>query len=223
MLFNQTALLLSSSPLLLFLRPGDFSAQEWRNLRAAIALVPPPPSSDPPSASGLKLTVLRPGLLPALLRSPSLPSTLSTTHLSLPTHLSGPLAVLTSPNPLHPPTLLALLQILNQFSLSPSPHADPVDPKAKVKPEVVERLKLLSSVVERETSLGPEATRDVGKLPTLEVLRSMVVGLLSSPAARIVGVVGERARTVGRTVEGFKLGLEAKEGAGAVVEGAVAP
>ncbi|KAK4705990.1 large subunit ribosomal protein L10, partial [Phenoliferia sp. Uapishka_3] len=211
LLFNQTSLLLQSSPVVLFLRPGDFSAQEWRNLRAAIAKVPSAPSTSSAGASddleaALKLTVLRPGLLPALLRSSAFPSTLPTSHISTASHLSGPLAVLTAPT-LHPPTLTAILKILTTFSLSPSPNAPPIDPKAKKAAEVVERLKLLSSVVE-ERALDAGETKVVGTLPPLDALRSMIVGLLSSPASRIVGVVGERARTVGRTVEGFKIGLE---------------
>ncbi|KAL8287110.1 hypothetical protein RQP46_004116 [Phenoliferia psychrophenolica] len=221
LLFNQTSLLLQSSPVVLFLRPGDFSAQEWRNLRAAIANIPsaPSPSSASSAASSstpsafdtpspaLKLTVLRPGLLPALLRSSAFPSSMPTSHISTASHLSGPLAVLTAPA-LHPPTLSAILNILTTFSLSPSPNAPPVDPKAKVAPIVVERLELLSSVVEAR-AFSPVETKHVGTLPPLDILRSQIVGLLSSPASRIVGVIGERARTVGRTVEGFKLGLEA--------------
>lgn len=204
--------------MVLFLRPGDFSAQEWRSLRAAIAKVPPPtPSSALDAvAPALKLTVLRPGLLPALLRSTSLPPSLPTCHISTASHLSGPLAVLTAPS-LHPPTLSAILQILTTYSLSPSPNAPPVDPKAKKAVEVVERLKLLSSVVE-ERAFGPSETKVVGTLPPLDVLRSQIVGLLSSPASRIVGVVGERARTVSRALEGFKLGLEETAGGEAKME-----
>lgn len=211
LLLNQTALLLQASPVVLFLRPGDFSAQEWRSLRAAIAKVPSP-TPDAPEAGGVRLTVLRPGLLPALLRSPTLAAGVPTAHLGTSTHLSGPLAVLTAPS-LHPPTLSALLATLSAFSLSPSPNAAPVDPKAKQPVEVVERLGLLSSVVEQR-AFDPRETKAVATLPALDVLRSQIVGLLASPAARIVGVVGERARTVGRTLEGFKLGLEGPAEAG---------
>ncbi|GAA5905189.1 hypothetical protein JCM6882_000404 [Rhodosporidiobolus microsporus] len=232
LLFRQHEHLLDSNDLVLFLRPGAFAADEWRSLRAQLAAVPPPPpppaaAADSPSPSpsssassspdastssspqdALKLTLLRPGLLPALLRSasssPSSPS-LDLSHLSHPSHLKGPLAVLTAPS-LHPPTLSAVLSILRKFSRTPAPNAPP--PAADAPP--TERLEVLSSLVERQAA-SAERTKQVGDLPTLEVLRAQIVGLLSAPGSRITGVLGARAREVGRTVEGFKVGLEDKE------------
>ncbi|GAA5827566.1 hypothetical protein JCM11251_001736 [Rhodosporidiobolus azoricus] len=222
LLYRQHDHLLHSNDLVLFLRPGAFAADEWRTLRAQLAAIPPPPppastsspssSSDPDSAAALKLTVLRPGLLPALLRSaseasstPSSTPPLDLSHLSLPSHLKGPLAVLTSPT-LHPPTLSAILTILRKFSRTPAPNAPPLPADAPP----VERLEVLSSLVEKRAA-SPDRTKTVGDLPPLDVLRAQIVGLLSAPGSRITGVLGARAREVGRTVEGFKVGLEEKD------------
>lgn len=224
-LFASHRHLITANPLVLFLRPGDFSATEWRQLRAAIAAIPPSPpkatdaGSSPNTASedtdaGLKLTVLRPGLLPALLRDPSTSTAVNTSMLATPSHLQGPLAVLTSSS-LHPPTLSRVLAILRQFSHAPSPNAPPPDPKAKGKQPVVERMELLSGLFEHTQVANESRTRDViAKLPALDVLRSQIVGLLGMPGSRITGVLGARAREVGRTVEGFKAGLEGTSSAG---------
>jgi len=67
---------------------------------------------------------------------------------------------------------------------------------------------LLSSLLEKRVAASRERTKEVGKLPELEQLRSMIVGVLSAPGSRITGVIGAQARQVGRTVEGFKVGLE---------------
>ncbi|BGP51609.1 hypothetical protein JCM10450v2_007559 [Rhodotorula kratochvilovae] len=218
-LYEHHRALLTSSPLVLFLRPGDFSAHEWRSIRAQLAQVPPPPpspssstpssSSSPPAPTdaGLTLTLLRPGLLPALLRDPASPlsASLDTTFLASPSHLAGPLAVLTAPS-LHPPTLARALALVQ--SVSRTPKADAPPPAAGAPP--LERLGVLSALVERAAA-DPARTDAVAKLPPLEVLRAQLVGLISAPGSRIAGVLGARAQEVGRTLEGFKLGLEEQQ------------
>ncbi|BGP43399.1 hypothetical protein JCM10449v2_007434 [Rhodotorula kratochvilovae] len=213
-LYEHHRALLTASPLVLFLRPGDFSAHEWRSIRAQLAQLPPPPpspssspssssSSSPPDA-GLTLTLLRPGLLPALLRDPASPlsASLDTTFLASPSHLAGPLAVLTAPS-LHPPTLARALALVQ--SVSRTPKADAPPPAAGAPP--LERLGVLSALVERAAA-DPARTDAIAKLPPLEVLRAQLVGLISAPGSRIAGVLGARAQEVARTLEGFKLGLE---------------
>ncbi|GAA5866490.1 hypothetical protein JCM8547_000641 [Rhodosporidiobolus lusitaniae] len=220
LLFRQHQHLLTSNQLVLFLRPGDFNAHEWRDLRAQLAALPPAlpadlsssssssssSSADSPS-SDLKLTLLRPGLLPALLRNPpssssSSSSPLDSALLAHSSHLKGPLCVLTSPS-LHPPTLSSVLKLLTKFSRTPPPNAPP--PAADAAP--LDRLSVLSSLVEHR-AVDAARTQKIAELPPLEVLRAQIVGLLSAPGSRITGVLGARAREVGRTVEGFKVGLE---------------
>ncbi|GAA5912341.1 hypothetical protein JCM8208_003331 [Rhodotorula glutinis] len=226
LLFRQHEHLLTANPLVLFLRPSDFSAHEWRALRANLAQLPPSPvpsssssSSSSPSPSPpapLSLTVLRPGLLPALLRSPSSPVALALdpTHLASPSHLQGPLAVLTAPV-VDPPTLSRVLALVHTFSRTPKPDSAPPAPGAPP----VERLALLSALVDRQAATV-ERTHAVANMPTLEVLRAQLVGLVQAPGSRIVGVVGARAGELARTLEGFKLGLEG--GAAGEREGAQA-
>lgn len=229
-LFASHRHLLLNNDLVLFLRPTDFSATEWRQLRAAIGQVHVPgeatsssssssSSSSTLAAQSLTLTVLRPGLLPALLRDESLSSRINTGFLSQPSHLQGPLAVLTCPS-LHPPTLSRVLTILSKFSRQPSRNAPPPAPadaksKSSAAPAVVERMAVMSSLLEHTRIADEQRTRNViAKLPPLNVLQSQVVGLLSTPASRIAGILGARSREVGRTVQGFKEGLEQAQGQG---------
>lgn len=168
-------------------------------------------SSSDSAAAPLSLTVLRPGLLPALLRDSASPvsQALDASHLGSPSHLQGPLAVLTAPS-VDPPTLSRVLSLVQTFSRTPKPDSVPLP--AGTPP--LERLSLLSALVDR-TAADPARTAQVAKLPSLDVLRAQLVGLISAPGSRIAGVVGARAGELARTLEGFKLGLEegAKGGA----------
>lgn len=85
----------------------------------------------------------------------------------------------------------------------------------------VERLELLSSLVEKRAFEGKEGIKTIASLPTLDVLRSQIVGILSAPAARIVGVVGARGRELGRTLEGLKEGLRIEQEGPVVAEAGV--
>ncbi|TKA51784.1 hypothetical protein B0A53_05470 [Rhodotorula sp. CCFEE 5036] len=219
--FREQAHLLTHNDLVLFLRPGDFAAHEWRTIRQQIAAVPPPPASSegsiPTTAEGnqLRLTYLRPGLVPAIVRTLQQQRTQGTavpdtSLLADASHSSGPLAALTAPT-LHPPTLLRVLTLLQTFSRTPPPNAPPPPPPVKGKdapPIVVERLKLLSSLLDQTTAADPDQTTKIANLPPIEVLQAQIVGLLSAPGARITGVVSARASELARTLEGFKLGLE---------------
>ena len=213
-LFQHHVHLLTSSPAVLFLRPGHFSADEWRALRQGIAALPPssPTSAEAGSGSSAepakpKLTLLRPGLLPALLRSEELAAgaKFDLSLLSDKSHLVGPLCALTLPE-LSPPTLHKLLALVNKASSTPAPGADPNTPKD----DVPARLALLSSLVEQR-ALDPAGTARVSLLPGLDQLRAQIVGLLSQPAASLAGVLGARGRDLARTLMGLEEGLKPKE------------
>lgn len=213
--FREQAHLLTHNDLVLFLRPGDFAAHEWRTIRQQIAAVPPPPpaasegsipTTTEEGSNQLRLTYLRPGLMPAIVRTLQQQRTgtvPNTSLLSDASHSAGPLAAVTAPT-LHPPTLLRVLHLLQTFSRTPPPNAPPPAPDAPP----VERLKLLSSLLDQTTAADPDQTTKVANLPPLEVLHAQIVGLLSAPGARITGVVSARASELARTLEGFKLGLE---------------
>lgn len=231
--FREQQHLLTNHDLVLFLRPGDFAAHEWRQLRQQIAAVPPPPPSPSATAqeaaspvNDLRLTYLRPGLVPAVIRdlerqqqlrqsraaategsssssSSAPPAAIDTSYLADPSHLSGPLAAVTAQT-LHPPTLLRVLALLRRFARTPPPNAPPPAPDAPP----LERIKVLSSLLERHTAADPHRTAAVAQLPAIEVLHAQLVGLLSAPGARISGVLSARASDLARTLEGFKVGLE---------------
>ncbi|GEM11506.1 50S ribosomal protein L10 [Rhodotorula toruloides] len=222
--YRRHAHLLTANDVVLFLRPGEFNAHEWGTLRAQLAALSANPAD--PSTPPLKLTVLRPGLLSPLVRAaqPRDPKAKKPKHqqqslqlsdaarealaaldfslINDRSHTSGPIAVVTSPS-LHPPTLSKVLALVNKFSQTPNPNRPAPGPKDPP----VERLAILSSLVERQAATL-ERTEEVGKLPSLDTLRAQLVGLLSAPGARITGVVGARAQEIGRALEGFKLGLE---------------
>lgn len=193
LLFKAHARLLLNSPLALFLRPSDFSAQEWSSLRASLQAVDP----------HAKLTVLRPGLLPALLRSARF-SHLDQTQLSQ--HLQGPLAVLTLPT-LHPPSFSKLLSTLDTVSTTPGPKEPPPDPKSKKPKTVTQRLALLSTLIHGR-ALDLPATHHIAKLPPLPVLHSQIIALIGGPSRSIAGILAARGQQVARTLEGYKQGLE---------------
>ena len=193
LLFKAHSRLLLGSALSIFLRPSNFSAQEWSTLRASLVAL------DPQA----KLSVLRPGLLPALLRSPQFRNFDQT---QLRSHLQGPLAVLTLPH-LDPPSFTKLLSTLDAISTSPGPKEQPHDPKSKTPRVVIQRLQLLSTLIHNR-ALDVPATQLVAKLPPLPVLHSQIIGLIGGASRSIVGIVGARGQEVARTLEGFKQGLE---------------
>ncbi|KAM0785981.1 hypothetical protein ACM66B_006799 [Microbotryomycetes sp. NB124-2] len=206
--------LLTTNKVVLFLRPSEFTAHEWRDLRADLAqasAAAQTAAGDNANPSQLKLTVLRPGLLPALLRDDTIRAQFDASLLS--THLAGPLAVLTAQD-LHPPTLQKVLKVLDKYSTAPARNAPPVDPKEQAKGsksagavDKAQRLPVLSSLFEAQAA-DHARTVAVSKMPSLDTLRAQIVGLLSMPGARITGILGQRAVEVSRTLQGFKQGLE---------------
>lgn len=107
-----------------------------------------------------------------------------------------------------------MLKLVEKFSKLPQLNKPP-PPKGS---PPIERFKLLSSLLEKREAADPNRTKQVGGLPELDVLRSMIVGILSAPGSRITGVVGASARQVQRTVEGFKVGLQEQEEKGKSTE-----
>lgn len=78
----------------------------------------------------------------------------------------------------------------------------------QVKEPPVPALAVVGGLVEGNLFLL-EGLKEVTKLPSLEKLHSQIIGLISSPASQITGVLSQAAGgRVARTLEGFKQGLE---------------
>lgn len=137
------------------------------------------------------------------------------------------LAVLTFPD-LNPPQLNA---ILNVFARTLPPRA-PLDPAqvAKDRAEalakqvpgrrpifprypLVPELKVVGALIDGRT-VRADAVPGVAQLPTLDVLRAQIVGLLSAPGSQLAAVLNEAGGAkLARTLEGFKKSLEEEQGA----------
>ena len=173
-LFDKYRDLLESSAIAFFFRHKNLTTSELDTLRNDLKAIP----TDAP----LRLTVLRTNLLPPVLRAlPNLPSDL------LAQEVKGSLAVFTSPE-LHPPTLKAYLRVFNQ-------HAKrlnvPAKPATKTLPASlpIQKLDLLSSVVEQRRELTAEQSKAVADLPDLKGLQSQIVGLLQGAPSQLVAVL----------------------------------
>ncbi|EKM84233.1 hypothetical protein AGABI1DRAFT_110793 [Agaricus bisporus var. burnettii JB137-S8] len=212
----------ANSPIL-FLQHQDFTANRLKTLRVDINTAAQRiASSDADASPSLpKLTVVRTSILGAALRD--LKGVNRSSVRKMVKDTKGSFALLTLPN-FHPPQLQAVLRAMEK-SAPPRPpktpeqikqeleakNADPATPGRRVK-RVRETktpdLRLVGALIEGRVFL-PEDVKDVSKLPTLETLRSQVVGLLGAPASQLAAVLGQASGgSLARTLEGFKKGLE---------------
>ena len=228
---------------LIFLQHTKFSISRLTKLRKDIAaatarkggfapslLNPGPtpltPSDDPSITTPPSLTVIRTSIFGAALRDYS-PIDAGTAKAISNTVENG-LAVLSLPS-LDPPMLNAILNALQrsvpplkpggkaQDSSSKKPSADDPDfvPGRRVKrskPTPTPELTVMGALIEGRV-FKAAAVRDVASLPALDTLRAQLIGLISSPANQIAGILGQASGgQLARTLEGFKKGLEDAEG-----------
>ena len=227
---------------LIFLQHTNFSISRLTKLRKDIAaatarkggfapslLNPGPtpltPSDDPSITTPPSLTVIRTSIFGAALRDYS-PIDANTTKAISNTVENG-LAVLSLPS-LDPPTLNAILNALQKsvpplkpgkVTQVPSSKKTPADdpdfvPGRRVKrakPTPTPELMVMGALIEGRV-FKAAAVRDIASLPTLDTLRAQLIGLISSPANQIAGVLGQaRGGQLARTLEGFKKSLEDAE------------
>jgi len=84
----------------------------------------------------------------------------------------------------------------------------------RVKPTLTPELTVMGALIEGRVFRAP-AVQDVASLPTLDTLRAQLIGLISSPANQIAGVLVQASGgQLARTLEGFRKGLEDGEGNG---------
>ncbi|KAK0455869.1 hypothetical protein EV421DRAFT_1749125 [Armillaria borealis] len=211
-----------TSPLI-FLSREDFSAERLKKLRidllVASSRVPPPKDSQPiPSPT---LTVIHSGVFGAALRD--FPDINIAEAEKMIEGITGGYAILSIPM-FHPPYLSAILRALDR-SVPPRPkkteeeiakqlaakNADPATPGRRMKRQravLVPELKVLGALIEGKILLPP-TVKDVANLPTLDTLRSQIVGLLSTPATQLAAVLGEASGgRLARTLEGYRQALE---------------
>lgn len=197
-LYASHAALLTRSPLLVFLKPGDLTADEWRALRAKLP-------------NETRLSVLRAGLVKALIDRRELD--LDDSRLSK--HVDGPLAVLSLRPTAHafsdPAILARALDVLARHSRAPHPSKPaPATPKG-ARPEQQERLPVLSALIDSSHAVSAQDAKDrIARLPNLDVLRAQIVGVIASPAQSLASTLGANAQAVARALQGLKLALEQK-------------
>jgi len=224
---------------LIFLQHTKFSISRLTKLRKDIAaatarkggfapslLNPGPtpltPNNDPSITIPPSLTVIRTSIFGAALRDYT-PIDADTAKDISKTVENG-LAVLSLPS-LDPPTLNAILNALQKSipplkpgeaaraSSSKKPSADDPDfvpgrRVKRVKPTLTPELTVMGALIEGRV-FKAAAVRDVASLPTLDTLRAQLIGLISSPAGQIAGILGQASGgQLARTLEGFKKGLE---------------
>ena len=228
---------------LIFLQHNKFSISRLTKLRKDIAaatarkggfapslLNPGPtpltPSNDPSITIPPSLTVIRTSIFGAALRNYSPIDAKAAKEISK--TVENGLAILSLPS-LDPPTLNAILKALQksapplkpgaaaQASSSKKPSADDPDfvpgrRVKRVKPTRTPELTVMGALIEGRV-FKTAAIQDVAALPTLDTLRAQLIGLISSPANQIAGMLGHASGgQLVRTLEGFKKGLEDAEG-----------
>lgn len=227
-----------TKPLIIFHRE-DFTAERLRKLRADLHTTTQkikrpatlPSLSDPTPAPAEPypaptLTVVRSSIFGAALRDYA---NFTSTDMAMLDRMTddvhGGYAVLSFPE-LSPPYLAGVLRALER-AVPPPPPVAPVDPKQpkkdpthpgrkekRFKPILTPTLRVVGGIVEGRVLLA-DSVKEVGKLPTLDVLRSQIVGLLSAPGMQLAGVLNSAAGgQLARTLEGYKLSLEEEQNGG---------
>jgi len=228
-LYAEYTALTSSNDLHLLLGHADMSASLLTKLRRQLAetCLPRSPSNPFGIPKGSDITRLPPKLL--VVRCHMLVAALRAQDQwkdgskNLGSTLRGPVAILSLPT-LDPPHLTAILKVLNRTLPKPSAPAatsvrkgkedelamPPLGGGGTKKPKEprVPSLQVVGGLIEGRMFKFEELDR-VTSLPSLQVLHSQIVGLLSGPPAQLVGVLSQAAGgRLLRTLDGFRQGLE---------------
>ena len=228
---------------LIFLQHNKFSISRLTKLRKDIAaattrkggfapslLNPGPtpltPSNDPSTITPPSLTVIRTSIFGAALRDYVHIDAKAAKDIS--NTVENGLVVLSLPS-LDPPMLNAILNALQRSAppLKPGEVAQGSSPKKpsvddpdfvpgrrvkRVKPTLTPELTVMGALIEGRVFKAP-GVQDVASLPTLDMLRAQLIGLISSPANQIAGILAQASGgQLVRTLEGFRKGLEDAEG-----------
>lgn len=216
---------------ILFLQHEDFTADRLRKLRLDVMTAAqrsaPAPADPIPGTSSLlpMLTVVRTNIFGVALRDR--PGINKSAVKKMVKGTKGSFALLTMSN-FHPPQLKAILIAMAKSAPPKKPktqeeieqeqaakNADPTQPgrrMKRVRPIRTPDLKVVGALIEDRVYIK-EDVADVSKLPTLDTLRSQIVGLLGSSASQLAAVLVQASGgSLARTLEGFKKGLEEEQG-----------
>jgi len=210
---------------ILCLQHEEFTADRLRKLRLDImtaAQRSAPSLANPTSEASLPtLTVVRTNIFGVALRDRAGIDKSAVKKMVKGT--KGSFALLTMSN-FHPPQLKAILAAMAKSAPPKKPKsqeeieqeqaakkADPAQPgrrMKRVRPIRTPELKVVGALIEDRVYIKG-AVADVCKLPTLDALRSQIVGLLGSATSQLAAVLAQASGgSLARTLEGFKKGLE---------------
>lgn len=223
-LMQQYKEVLTNSPVVIFLKPSDFSIEEVTRLRVDLSLITSKSSKEDDindlQSNKPRYLFMRAGLLPPLFKELN---TLEATPLlqHLQEHGSN-IAALTFPS-LDPPTLKSALKAINKLSKTPNARKAQAEAAAKgaagagkakgqSAPAVQEeRLKIITALVEGKSLNAQEITK-LSELPSLEQTLAQLVAVIETPARQIYSMISRaQGQDLVRTLEGFKVGLEEKD------------
>lgn len=236
-LYNQYTRMLaqSTNAPVIFLQHKDFTARKMQDLRREIELASArfapslaSPSPSPVPAESPTLTVMRTSIFGVVLRDFAPIDADKTIQIAK--LVEGGLAVLTLPS-LSPPQLNAIIRAIDRVvppkkaqakeaETKPSKgkgreeNSDwiPGRPVPKVRPVLSPEFRVMGAFIEGRV-FSAAGVKDVAKLPPLDTLRAQIVGLLSTPAMQLAAVLSEASGgKLARTLEGFKKGLEERQG-----------
>lgn len=238
-LYSRYARLLKTNTPLIFFQHDKINAPNFvkirreigiaaaKNVVAAPSLINPSPSPISPDVPTVpKFTVIRSSIFGVALREYA-PVDQQACESIASEAGTGPLAVLSLPS-LHPPQLNAILRALDRAMprrKPPTPEeiaakeaeksGDPPNPGRRMKrqrPVFQPDLVVVGALIEGRV-FKAEGLKEVAKLPTLDTLRAQIVGMLSSPAVQLAGVLSQASGgKLARTLEGLRKGLEDAEG-----------
>jgi len=215
--------LLNSGQPLLFLRHQDFKARDLIKLRSSIAAASPRLASEDALVSPpARLSGVRTSVLGVAVRECT---QLDNRRRRMMKKLlgKGAIFILSLPT-LDPPHLTALMRVLDRAVPPKRPPPSPEElTKAKQeaeadfvpgkeqkrqRPNLIPQLELAGALLEGKV-YDVWDVREIAKLPSLQALHSQIVGLISSPASQLSGILSQASGgQLLRTLQGYQQSLE---------------
>jgi ribosomal protein L10 len=220
----------NSNQVILFFSYDQFSASDWQKLRVEINGITKR-SKTYVEGNDPKVLVIRPGLIPPLVRSIDMSRKLMGDGsgfipvesiepiFSKLTEFGTELAVIYIPKfeglmvsrIINLATRISSTQSAKQIRKAAQGTAaskgKAAPPAAPTKAKGPDRFTFLCSLMFSQPKT-PKETLEMTKLPSLEQLQGQIVGLIEMIGSDVVGTIEGAGREVARTLEGFEKGLE---------------